>query len=103
MRYQTVNSLCYLARRLHGKWGGPARDRKEFQEGIDMEGETLEQVELRSDGISGDGDADRLETDIAAIDGVRDVEVDTDSHTVSVSYDPRQVSYPKIRQAVETA
>jgi copper chaperone CopZ len=68
-----------------------------------MEGETLERVELRSDGISGDGDADRLETDLAAIDGVRDVEVNTDSHTVSVSYDPRQVSYPKIREAVEAA
>jgi copper chaperone CopZ len=68
-----------------------------------MEGETLEQVELRSDKISGDGDADRLETDLAAIDGVRDVEVDTDNHTVSVSYDPRQVSYPKIREAVEAA
>jgi copper chaperone CopZ len=68
-----------------------------------MEGGLVEQRRYVSPDIKGDGDRDRLETDLAAIDGVRDVEVDPNRHSVTVTYNPDVVDPNLIQQTVEDA
>lgn len=68
-----------------------------------MEGGLTEKLSLTSSKISGDGDRDRLETALGVVDGVRDVEVNPDSHTVDVVYDPTIVNATRLQAAVEEA
>jgi copper chaperone CopZ len=66
-----------------------------------VEGETVEHVVITSSKITGGGDRDRLETDLGSIPGVRDVNVDTDAHTVEVVFDPREVSVSNIKATLD--
>lgn len=67
-------------------------------------GNTLSQhLILSSDRISGDKDRQRLESDLGAIEGVRNVTVDTDRHTVDIEYDPTIVDEVRLRVVVEEA
>jgi copper chaperone CopZ len=52
-----------------------------------METATMEEAAFHSSKITGDGDISRLETELSTVDGVRNVDVDTSSHTVMVRYD----------------
>ena len=60
----------------------------------------LETVHFQSSDISGDGDVDRVETTLSGINGVRDVEVDPNGHTVEVRYDPTEVNKAKLEEAL---
>jgi copper chaperone CopZ len=62
-----------------------------------------ERTTLKSSQISGGGDADRLESDLSALEGVRRVNVDPNAHAVTVEYDPTIVDDNAIRAAVEDA
>lgn len=66
-----------------------------------MEGETRERIRLTSPGIHGDGDVDRVETVLGAVQGVTSVTVDPSTHTVEVTYDPRVVDENGIREALQ--
>lgn len=66
-----------------------------------MEGETVEHVRLTSKKIDGDRDVSRVESDIASVNGVRNVNADANTHTVEVVFDPREVSLPDIQAAME--
>jgi copper chaperone CopZ len=68
-----------------------------------MNSGTTEQLTFNSAKISGDGDADRLETQLSGVEGVRDVEVNTDDHSVAVSYDPTIVNAARLQALVESA
>ena len=68
-----------------------------------MESGLVEHLVLKSSKISGDGDRDRLETDLSGIDGVRDVEVDTNANSVDIAYDPTIVNATRLQAAVEEA
>jgi copper chaperone CopZ len=48
--------------------------------------------------ITGDGDIDKVETALGAVDGVRRVAVDTNGHCVTVEYDPTIVDTNLIRE-----
>ena len=63
----------------------------------------LQHLTLSSSKISGDRDRDRLTSELSSIDGVRDVDVDTNNHAVDISYDPTIVNEPRLRAAVEQA
>lgn len=67
-----------------------------------MEDEMLEHVRVTSSKITGDGDRDTLESDLSGINGVRDVDVDPDSHIVEVTYDPTEVDLNQIRETIES-
>lgn len=66
-----------------------------------MESEMIERARLVSRQISGDGDTGQLETDLGAIHGVRDVEVDPSTHSVTVTYDPNVVDLNGILEVMQ--
>jgi copper chaperone CopZ len=68
-----------------------------------MQGGLTEHLTLRSSKITGDGDRDRLETELSSLDGVRDVEVSPDSNTVDIEFDPTIVNATRLHAAVEQA
>jgi copper chaperone CopZ len=67
-----------------------------------MEGETVERVTVSSSDISSGGDAERLEGDLGGMVGIRDVQADPNAHSVEVTFDPREISFNQIKQAMET-
>lgn len=68
-----------------------------------LDNTTPQHLILSSSSISGDRDRERLGSDLGAIEGVRDVEVDPDRHTVDIAYDPTIVDELRLRAAVEDA
>lgn len=66
-----------------------------------MDSGTVEQVQFSSPNISGDDDASRLEGDLGALEGVRDVEVNVGAHTVTVRFDAAVVDDNLIRGTIE--
>ncbi len=66
-----------------------------------MDGAMLERMTFRSPGVSGDRDVDRLETDLGAVDGVRNVLVDTSENAVTVEYDSTIVNATRLRAILE--
>lgn len=66
-----------------------------------MDSATLSEVTFHSSGITGSRDADKLETDLGALEGVRDIDANTDAHTVRVVYDAAIVDANAIRQVIE--
>ncbi|HEX8916937.1 MAG TPA: heavy-metal-associated domain-containing protein [Chloroflexota bacterium] len=58
---------------------------------------------IQSNDIKKDSDRDRLESEVADVEGVRDVEVDTNSHTVVIQYDPTIVNETRLQARVEEA
>jgi len=68
-----------------------------------MESGVIERVSVTSSRIRGDKDRDRLESTIGTIDGVRDVSIDPERHTVEVAFDPTVVDRNAIKAAVEDA
>jgi copper chaperone CopZ len=62
-----------------------------------------ERVTFKSSKISGGSDSDRLEGDLSAVEGVREVSVNNDAQSVEVQYDPTIVDANAIRAAVERA
>lgn len=61
-----------------------------------------EQVSFTSSKIRGDRDVSRLENGLSAIEGVRDVEVNADAHTVRIVFDPVVTSATKLQAEVES-
>ncbi len=68
-----------------------------------MEGETVERVRITDSKIDGDGDRDCVETDLGALQGVRSVSADPQSHSVEIAFDPREVSLHKIQEVLQAA
>jgi copper chaperone CopZ len=66
-----------------------------------MAQELTERAVYSSSKISGDRDVERLEDELSSLDGVRDVEVDTNAHTVAVVFDPTVVSKTAVQSRVE--
>lgn len=66
-----------------------------------MHGPTVQTTRFISSDISDDGDADRLETDLSGLDGVRDVSVDPHNHCVDVTYNQDVVDDNDIKQMLE--
>lgn len=64
--------------------------------------ELTEQVSFTSSKIGGSGDASRLENGLSAIEGVRHVEVNSDGHSVQVTYDPTVTSASRLQAEVES-
>ena len=61
-----------------------------------MEGETVERTSFNVPDL-GDSDRDRILDALNGVNGVRDVEVQPEAHTVQVTYDPREVSVPLLQ------
>ena len=68
-----------------------------------MESGIKERVRCMSSKIKGDGDRSRLESELSAVDGAREIEVDPDGHAVEINFDPTIVDANSIRRAVEDA
>ena len=68
-----------------------------------MESGVIERVSVTSSRITSDKDSRRLESTIGGIDGIRDVSVDPEQHTVEVAFDPTVVDRNAIKAAVEDA
>jgi copper chaperone CopZ len=67
-----------------------------------MEQQALtEEVRLTSSKLTGGDDADSIESALGGLDGVRAVQADPDSHTVTVKYDPTIVNMNLIRERLE--
>jgi copper chaperone CopZ len=60
-----------------------------------------DRVVFTSSKIGGSGDVDTLEDNLSAREGVRDVNVNTDNHTVEVEFDPRVIDAQALRGEVE--
>ena len=58
----------------------------------------LERATFQSAAIKKDRDVETLETELTSLDGVRDVEVDPNGHTVEITYDPSKVTYGQLLQ-----
>ncbi len=63
----------------------------------------MEDARFHSSKITGAGDTERLQTDLATIDGVRSVTVDTNAHEVNVRFDPATIDRNAIQRAVTDA
>jgi copper chaperone CopZ len=68
-----------------------------------MESGVIERVSVTSSRITSDKDSQRLESTIGGIDGIRDVSVDPEQHTVEVAFDPTTIDRNAIKRAVEDA
>jgi copper chaperone CopZ len=68
-----------------------------------MESGVIERVSVTSSRITSDKDSQRLESTIGGIDGIRDVTVDPEQHTVEVAFDPTTIDRNAIKRAVEDA
>lgn len=66
-----------------------------------MEGGILQRVRFASDDIKSDRDQSRLEGDLGSLDGVRSVHVDSNGHSVDVTFDSTMVDANGIRSAIE--
>ena len=60
-----------------------------------------ERLSFTSSKIKGRDDSDRLEDGLSGLEGVRDVEVKTNAHTVEVVYDPTVISASALQSEVE--
>ena len=60
-----------------------------------------ERVLIQSSKISSSRDVDRLEGRLADVEGVRDVQVKPQAHTVEITYDPTVVSMTALQAEVE--
>lgn len=58
-------------------------------------------IVFTSSKIGGSGDVDTLEDNLSAREGVRDVNVNPDNHTVEVVFDPRVIDAQALRGEVE--
>lgn len=67
-----------------------------------MEGETIERVRLDVPDVA-EGDRDKILDAVSGVNGVRDVEVLPDAQAVEITYDPREVSVPKLQEALANA
>jgi copper chaperone CopZ len=68
-----------------------------------MESAVVQRMQITSNGIKGEKDRDRLESEIGSIEGVRGVDVDPSNHTVEVTFDSTLVDMYGIRRAFEDA
>ncbi|HEX6508095.1 MAG TPA: heavy metal-associated domain-containing protein [Chloroflexota bacterium] len=68
-----------------------------------MDSGLIERVRFTSSKIKGQGDVERLESELSGEDGVRQVNVDPENHTVTVDYDPTIIDENAVKLAVEDA
>jgi len=67
-----------------------------------MEFGITERMHFTSPNIRKPQDAGRIQEELAGVEGIRDVEVDPDSHEVTISFDPTVTSELKIRGILES-
>jgi copper chaperone CopZ len=66
-----------------------------------MAQELEDRMLIESSKIGSRRDVDRLEDRLAEVEGVRDVEVKPDAHTVEISFDPTVISATALQHEVE--
>ena len=66
-------------------------------------GEPVQRATITSSKVTGDRDRDRLEGDLAGLNGVRSVNIQPDRHTIEVVYDPTEINVNKIQEQIEAS
>jgi copper chaperone CopZ len=66
-----------------------------------MTSEFTARITFTSPRIHGSDDVDRLEDELSDPEGVRDVDVDTTAHTVTIAFDPTVISATGLQGKVE--
>jgi len=66
-----------------------------------MAQELSERISFTSSQVTGGGDVNKLEDNLSPVEGVRDVNVDANAHTVEIIFDPTVTSATKLRAEVE--
>jgi copper chaperone CopZ len=70
---------------------------------VEMEQQALtDEVRLTSSKITSSDDVDSVESMLGSLDGVRSVQANPDSHTVTIKYDPTIVNMNLIRERLES-